>query len=71
MDLAFSPAEEAFRAELRGWLRAHLPPSAEPATLTAWVPWAGPRTDTAEQSTMKYEESQPSASPVPLATTHV
>ena len=33
MDLAFTPAEEAFRAELRGWLRAHLPPSAEPATL--------------------------------------
>src|SRR5438552_3711707 len=33
VDLAFTPAEEAFRAELRGWLRAHLPPSAEPATL--------------------------------------
>jgi hypothetical protein len=25
MDLSFSPAEEAFRAELRGWLAAHLP----------------------------------------------
>ena len=33
VDLSFSPAEEAFRAELRGWLRAHLPPPAEHATL--------------------------------------
>ena len=33
MDLAFSPTEEAFRAELRGWLRTHLPPPAEPARL--------------------------------------
>src|SRR5439155_392540 len=30
VDLAFSPTEEAFRAELRGWLRTHLPPPAEP-----------------------------------------
>ena len=27
MDLSFSPAEEAFRAELRGWLTEHLPPA--------------------------------------------
>ena len=33
MDLAFSPTEEAFCAELRGWLRTHLPPPAEPARL--------------------------------------
>src|SRR5207247_1332406 len=33
VDLAFSPTEEAFCAELRGWLRTHLPPPAEPATL--------------------------------------
>ena len=26
MDLSFTPAEEEFRAELRGWLRANLPP---------------------------------------------
>ncbi len=29
MDLSFSPAEEAFRDELRAWLRAHRPPAAE------------------------------------------
>src|SRR5206468_954117 len=33
VDLAFTPAEEAFRAELREWLRANIPPPAEPATL--------------------------------------
>lgn len=27
MDLTFSPAEEAFRAELRAWLRANVPPA--------------------------------------------
>ena len=26
MDLTFSPVEEAFRAELRGWLAANVPP---------------------------------------------
>jgi len=26
MDLAFTPEEEAFRAEVRTWVRAHLPP---------------------------------------------
>jgi alkylation response protein AidB-like acyl-CoA dehydrogenase len=29
MDLSFSPAEEAFRAELRAWLRAHAPAAGE------------------------------------------
>ncbi len=29
MDLTFSPAEEAFRAELRAWLRANQPPPAD------------------------------------------
>ena len=39
MDLSFTPAEEAFRAELRAWLRANLPPGwgtadrPEPGTL--------------------------------------
>jgi len=39
VDLSFNPAEEAFRAELRAWLRANLPPGwgtvehPEPATL--------------------------------------
>src|SRR6266478_3332263 len=34
MDLSFSPAEEAFRAELHAWLAAHLPHAIpEPATL--------------------------------------
>jgi alkylation response protein AidB-like acyl-CoA dehydrogenase len=33
VDLAFTPAEESFRAELRGWLRANRPPAAEHATL--------------------------------------
>lgn len=44
VDLRFSPAEEAFRAELRRWLRANLPPDpgehpsldAEVAFLRAW-----------------------------------
>ena len=26
MDLSYTPEEEAFRAEVRGWLRANLPP---------------------------------------------
>ena len=26
MDLAFTPEEQAFRAEIRAWVRAHLPP---------------------------------------------
>jgi alkylation response protein AidB-like acyl-CoA dehydrogenase len=29
VDLTFSPAEEAFRAELRSWLRAHQPPAVD------------------------------------------
>jgi alkylation response protein AidB-like acyl-CoA dehydrogenase len=33
MDLTFSPEEEAFRAELRAWLAAHVPPETEHATL--------------------------------------
>ena len=33
VDLAFTPAEEAFRAELREWLRANIPPPAEHASL--------------------------------------
>ena len=44
MDLSFSPSEEAFRAELRGWLEAHRPRRAyepesladEVAYLVAW-----------------------------------
>jgi alkylation response protein AidB-like acyl-CoA dehydrogenase len=31
VDLTFSPAEESFRAELRGWLRANLPAGWNPA----------------------------------------
>ena len=26
MDFQYSPEQEAFRSELRGWLEAHLPP---------------------------------------------
>ena len=43
VDLSFTPAEEAFRAELRAWLRANLPPGwgtadrPEPATLAGEV----------------------------------
>jgi alkylation response protein AidB-like acyl-CoA dehydrogenase len=33
VDLSYSPAEEAFRAELRGWLAAKAPPPHEPASL--------------------------------------
>jgi len=33
VDLAFTPPEEAFRAELREWLRANIPPPAEHASL--------------------------------------
>ena len=33
MDLAFSVAEEAFRAELRAWLGANRPPATEHASL--------------------------------------
>ena len=36
MDLAYSPAEERFRRELRAWLAAN-PPGPEPADLDAWV----------------------------------
>ena len=44
MDLDFSPEDEAFRAEVRNWLRANVPPKAGPeiglpsdlATQTAW-----------------------------------
>jgi alkylation response protein AidB-like acyl-CoA dehydrogenase len=36
MDFSFSPAEERFRADLRGWLEVH-PPGAEPAELEQWV----------------------------------
>ncbi|HVK72067.1 MAG TPA: acyl-CoA dehydrogenase family protein [Kofleriaceae bacterium] len=43
MDLAFSPAEEAFRAEARAWLRAHvprdLPPSGSKDGFAAHVAW--------------------------------
>jgi len=40
MDLAFSPAEEAFRAELRAWLAANLPREIpEPQTLAEEVAW--------------------------------
>jgi alkylation response protein AidB-like acyl-CoA dehydrogenase len=38
MDLSFSPTEEAFRAELRAWLAANLPPEIpEPETLAEEV----------------------------------
>jgi alkylation response protein AidB-like acyl-CoA dehydrogenase len=37
VDLAFTPAEEAFRAELRAWLRAQVPGGHEPDTLAAEV----------------------------------
>jgi alkylation response protein AidB-like acyl-CoA dehydrogenase len=36
MDLAYSPQEERFRAELRAWLERN-PPGAEPDDLDAWV----------------------------------
>jgi alkylation response protein AidB-like acyl-CoA dehydrogenase len=36
MDFSFSPAEERFRADLRGWLKAH-PPGPEPEQLEQWV----------------------------------
>jgi alkylation response protein AidB-like acyl-CoA dehydrogenase len=36
MDLAFSPAEERFRRELRSWLEAH-PLAPEPEDIGAWV----------------------------------
>jgi len=36
MDLAFSPAEERFRGELRSWLEAH-PLAPEPEDMGAWV----------------------------------
>ncbi len=36
MDLAFTEAEERFRADLRAWLAAN-PPGPEPETLDAWV----------------------------------
>src|SRR5689334_12815614 len=40
MDLSFSPAEEAFRAELRAWLAANLPRQLpEPQTLAEEVAW--------------------------------
>jgi len=40
MDLAFSPAEEAFRAELRAWLAANVPRELpEPETLAEEVAW--------------------------------
>jgi alkylation response protein AidB-like acyl-CoA dehydrogenase len=40
MDLSFSPAEEAFRAELRAWLVANLPRAIpEPQTLAQEVAW--------------------------------
>jgi alkylation response protein AidB-like acyl-CoA dehydrogenase len=43
MDLAFSSAEEAFRAEARAWLRAHvprdLPPSGSAEGFAAHVAW--------------------------------
>ncbi len=35
MDLTFSPAEEAFRAEARAWLAAHVPPRPLPSLDTA------------------------------------
>ncbi len=36
MDLSFSPSEEHFRSELRGWLAAN-PPGPEPEILDRWV----------------------------------
>ena len=43
MDLGYSPAEEAFRAEARAWLRAHvprdLPPSGSREGFAAHVAW--------------------------------
>jgi alkylation response protein AidB-like acyl-CoA dehydrogenase len=36
MDLAYSPQEERFRAELRGWLERN-PPGPEPAKIDEWV----------------------------------
>ncbi len=36
MDLSYSPQEESFRAELRGWLEKH-PPGPEPQHLDEWV----------------------------------
>jgi alkylation response protein AidB-like acyl-CoA dehydrogenase len=40
VDLAFSPAEEAFRAELRAWLAANVPPGQpEHASLADEVAW--------------------------------
>ena len=35
MDLTFSPENEAFRAEARGWLAAHVPPEPLPSLDTA------------------------------------
>ena len=39
MDLSFSSAEEAFRAELRAWLAARVPAPVEPQTLAEEVAW--------------------------------
>ena len=33
MDFSYTPAEQAFRAELRAWLAEHVPREAAPTTL--------------------------------------